>query len=320
MPYGLHFWGNDNFIIEKGKIHLNHKNNPSLLDIVNDIREEGHRGPLLLRFPHLIQKQIDTIYSEFNRAIDEFNYQGNFNAVFPLKVNQYPNFVHHLLEAGSEYGYGLEAGSKAELILAMAYNHIGHPITVNGFKDYEMISMAFIAKKMGHDITLTIEGIDELETIIDIQKNHPEAVPNIGIRIRLHNTGKGSWSKSGGINSKFGLNSTELLEAVELLTKSSLLEHLNMIHFHIGSQMSDITPLKKALREAGNIYAELRMMGASNLHSINIGGGLAVGNELFHLYLSQISVAILALFCTALFAIRSCPAKQRNQLKTNQNC
>lgn len=276
MAYGLTYWGNDDFIIEDGKVALNYKSSPALLDIAKSIRKEGYSGPLLLRFPHLIKKQIDTIYSEFNRAINEFNYSGKFKAVFPLKVNQYPNFVHHLLEAGEEYGYGLEAGSKAELILAMAYNNIGHPITVNGFKDYEMISMAFIAKKMGHDITLTIEGVDELEMIIAIQKEHPDSIPSIGIRVRLHNTGTGSWSKSGGINSKFGLNSTELIEAIELLKSSNLIEHLYMIHFHIGSQMSDISPLKRALREAGNIYAELRKMGATSLNAINIGGGLAV--------------------------------------------
>ncbi len=276
MPYGMKYWGNNNFVIDEGSVRLNHKSSPSLLNIVQGIRDEGHRGPLLLRFPHLIGKQIDTIYGEFNRAIKEFQYKGDFKAVFPLKVNQFPGFVHHLLKCGQPYGYGLEAGSKAELILAMAYNHLGHPITVNGFKDYEMISLGFIAKKMGHDITLTIEGINELETIIDLQKNDPDYVPSIGIRIRLHNTGASSWSKSGGINAKFGLNSTELIEAVDLLKEANLLSHLTMIHFHIGSQMSDITPLKKALREAGNIYAELRKMGAKQLNAINIGGGLAV--------------------------------------------
>ena len=276
MPYGLQYWGNDDFAIDEGLVTLNHKSSPALLSIVKSIREEGHRGPLLLRFPHLMGKQIETIYSEFNRAMKEFHYEGSFKAVFPLKVNQFPNFVHRLLESGRPYGYGLEAGSKAEMILALAYNNIGHPITVNGFKDYEMISMGFIARKMGHDITITIEGINELETIIEIQKTQPDFVPNIGIRIRLHNTGKGGWSKSGGINAKFGLNSTELIEAVELLKAANLLDHLTMIHFHIGSQMSDISPLKKALREAGNIYAELRKMGAKNLGALNIGGGLAI--------------------------------------------
>ena len=172
--------------------------------------------------------------------------------------------------------YGLEAGSKSELIIAMAYTNENAPITVNGFKDKEMISLGFIAAKMGHDITLTIEGLNELETIIEVSKSMGKPYPNIGLRIRLHSTGVGIWAKSGGINSKFGLTATELVEAIYLLKKNKLLDKFTMIHFHIGSQISDIAPLKKALREAGNIYAELRKMGAKNLNNVNIGGGLAV--------------------------------------------
>ena len=274
--YGLEFWGGDNFFIEDGLIKINYKSKPSIYEIIKQIRSKGHKGPLFLRFPHLIKKQINTIYQEFNRAINEFEYQGKFKAVFPLKVNQYPNFLKNILRLGEEYGYGLEAGSKAELVLALAYNKISHPITVNGFKDYDMIYLSFIAKKMNHNITVTIEGLNELETIIEIGKNQKDFVPDIGIRIRLHNTGASLWSKSGGINSKFGLNSTELLEAIKLLKENNLIDKLKMIHFHIGSQMSDINPLKKAMREAGNIYAEIRKMGAKSLNAINIGGGLAV--------------------------------------------
>ncbi len=172
--------------------------------------------------------------------------------------------------------YGLEAGSKSELIIAMAYTNANAPITVNGFKDKEMISLGFIAAKMGHDITLTIEGLNELETIIEVAKTMGKPYPKIGLRIRLHSTGAGAWAKSGGFHSKFGLSATELVEAIDLLKKNHLLEQFMMIHFHIGSQISDISPLKKALRESGNIYAELRKMGAKNLRYVNIGGGLAV--------------------------------------------
>jgi arginine decarboxylase len=152
---------------------------------------------------------------------------------------------------------------------------------VNGFKDKEMISLCFIAAKMGHNITVTIEGLGELETIIQVNKEFNDGVenviaPKIGMRIRLHSAGIGIWAKSGGYSSKFGLTSTELLEAYGMLKKHGLLDQLWMIHFHIGSQMSDINPLKKALREAGNIYAELKMRGADALGAINIGGGLAV--------------------------------------------
>ncbi len=163
----------------------------------------------------------------------------------------------------------------------MTKTPLGAPITVNGFKDKEMISLCFIAAKMGHNITVTIEGLGELETIIVVNKEFNEGVetpitPKIGVRIRLHSSGIGIWAKSGGYSSKFGLTSTELLEAYEMLKKNTLLDHLWMVHFHIGSQMGDIAPLKKALREAGNIYAELKKRGADALGAINIGGGLAV--------------------------------------------
>ncbi|EKA0235774.1 biosynthetic arginine decarboxylase [Campylobacter coli] len=276
MNYGIDIWGNDNFIIKNGKVCINHEKKPAIIDIVKELRDDGYKGPLLLRFPHLIQKQIESIYGSFNKARKEFNYKGKFNAVYPLKVNQYPGFVKNLVRLGKDYNYGLEAGSKAELLLAMAYNNEDAPITVNGFKDRELINIGFIAAEMGHNITLTIEGLNELEAIVDIAKERFKPKPNIGLRVRLHSAGVGIWAKSGGINSKFGLTSTELIEAVNLLKENKLLEQFTMIHFHLGSQITEIHPLKKALNEAGNIYTELRKMGAKNLKAINLGGGLAV--------------------------------------------
>lgn len=275
--YGINIWADNNFIIKNNTVNVNYKSEPSLLEITQALRKQGHTGPLLLRFPHLIKKQISTLYTEFNRAREEFNYQGKFQAVFPLKVNQFSNFVHSLMEVSKAYDYGLEAGSKAELIIAMTHTPLGAPITVNGFKDKEMISLCFMAASMGHNITITIEGLGELQTIISVHKEDPQAlVPKIGMRIRLHSSGIGIWAKSGGYTSKFGLTSTELLEAYDLLEKNNLLAQLWMVHFHIGSQMSEINPLKKALREAGNIYADLKNRGAYALSAINIGGGLAV--------------------------------------------
>jgi len=279
--YGIDIWGDNNFLIKENTVNINYKSQPSLLEITNQIRNKGYKGPLLLRFPHLIKKQISTLYNEFNRARDEFNYKGIFQAVFPLKVNQFPNFVNALIDVSKEYNYGLEAGSKAELVIAITHTPMGAPITVNGFKDKEMISLCFIAANMGHNITITIEGLGELETIIEVnqefnKKRTLPILPKIGVRIRLHSSGIGIWAKSGGYSSKFGLTSTELLEAYELIKRHGLLEQLWMIHFHIGSQMGDIAPLKKALREAGNIYADLKNRGATALNAINIGGGLAV--------------------------------------------
>ena len=279
--FGLNIWGDENFVIQNDTININHESKPSLLQITQEIREKGYKGPLLLRFPHLIEKQISTLFETFKKAKKEFDYKGSFHAVFPLKVNQFPNFVESLMDVSEAYNYGLEAGSKAELIIAMTKTPLGAPITVNGFKDKEMISLCFIAAKMGHNITVTIEGLGELETIIHVNHEFNNFVetpilPKIGVRIRLHSSGIGIWAKSGGYSSKFGLTSTELLEAYEMLKKHDLLNQLWMIHFHIGSQMGDIAPLKKALREAGNIYAELKKRGADALGAINIGGGLAV--------------------------------------------
>ena len=274
--YGIDIWGDNNFIIDNDLIRVNHLSQPTLLEITQELRSRGIRGPIVLRFPHLIKKQIDSLYNNFHRAIAENQYQGSFHAVFPLKVNQSPNVIEPIIAYGTTYRYGLEAGSKAELVLAMSKTPIGSPITVNGFKDTEMITMGFIAAQMGHNITLIIEGINELESILEVHATCNLKTPSIGIRLRLHSGGSGTWAKSGGMRSKFGLTTTEILEAMHLLKENNLIDNLTMIHFHIGSQMEEISPLKKALREAGNIYAELKMMGADKLSSINIGGGLAV--------------------------------------------
>jgi len=274
--YGIKIWANDDFIIEDAEVKLNYLCKPSLLKITKEVRSSGLRGPIILRFPHLIKKQIDSLYTTFKRSIKETAYKGVFHAVFPLKVNQYPELISSIIHYGQDNNYGLEAGSKAELILAMAQTPNNAPITVNGFKDLEMINLGFMAAHMGHNITLTIEGLGELKTIIEVSKQCKLKVPSIGIRLRLHSAGSGIWAKSGGSNAKFGLSATELLEAIHLLKEYDLLHHFHMVHFHIGSQMEDITPLKRALREAGNIYAELKKMGADQLRAINIGGGLAV--------------------------------------------
>jgi arginine decarboxylase len=280
--YGIDIWGDDNFIIENGLVKLNYKNNPALIDIVQSVRKKGNTGPLILRFPHITQNQINKLYTTFKNTIKEYSYDSSFYAVFPLKVNQFPNHILPMLEGSSSLNYGLEAGSKAELLLAMAYNSKNAPITVNGFKDKQMVMLGFIAKNQGHDITLTIEGLNELETMIEVYEELKLPCPSIGLRVRLHSSGSGTWAKSGGINSKFGLSSMEILQAFDMLKKHNLTNILKMIHFHIGSDMNSISPLKKALKESGHIYVELKKMGADGLDSINIGGGLAVEYSQFN--------------------------------------
>jgi len=280
--YGIDIWGDNNFIIKDGLIKLNHETNPSLIDIVQSVRKEGNSGPLVLRFPHITQKQISKLYATFDETIREYNYKSSFNAVFPLKVNQFPNHILPMLEGSKSLNYGLEAGSKAELLLAMSHNNKNAPITVNGFKDKQMIMLGFIAKNQGHDITLIIEGLNELQTIIDVYNELKLPCPNIGLRVRLHSSGSGTWAKSGGINSKFGLSSMEILQAFDMLKKYQLTDVLKMIHFHIGSDMNSIKPLKKALKESGHIYVELKKMGANGLDSLNIGGGLGIEYSQFN--------------------------------------
>ncbi len=277
--YGLKIWSDNNFIIQGDEVVLNYKSQPSLYDIIKKIRLQETKGPILLRFPHLIKKQITNLYASFENSIMEHKYKGSFKAVFPLKVNQFPFAVEAIKEEGKAFNYGLEAGSKAELILAMSEINKDAHITINGFKDKEMITLGFIAAQSGHKVTITVEGLGELKTIIEVAKASTLKVPNIGIRVRLHSMGSGIWSKSAGVDAKFGLTATETLEARRLLQEAGLIEQLSMIHFHIGSQLNDISPIKKALREAGNIYAELTKMGATALQNINIGGGVAVNYE-----------------------------------------
>ena len=277
--YGLDIFANNNFIISDDKVILNYKSQPSLYEITKKIRSKNIRGPILLRFPHLIKKQIENLYSCFESSILVHHYKGIFRAVFPLKVNQFPYVVEAITQQGKAFNYGLEAGSKAELILAMSKITTGANITVNGFKDKEMITLGFMAAQSGHNITITVEGLGELRTIIEVAKESNLKIPNIGIRVRLHSTGSGTWAKSAGMDAKFGLTATEILEATRLLHDAELLKYFHMIHFHIGSQLNDIAPVKRALREAGNIYAELKVLGASALQNINIGGGLAVPYE-----------------------------------------
>ncbi|KIM08543.1 MAG: arginine decarboxylase [Sulfurovum sp. PC08-66] len=274
--FGLEIWSENNFIVDGDTININYGNKPSLLQLTQEIRDMGYRGPMIFRFPHIVKKQIASLFYEFNRARAELEYKSSFQAVFPLKVNQFPNFVNTIVDISKDFNYGLEAGSKAELIIAMSHTRMGEPITVNGFKDRDMIGLCFIAGNMGHNITIIIEGLNELKTILEISQEFRIFAPKIGVRIRLHSSGVGVWAKSGGYDSKFGLTSTELLEVYDMLKKHKLLSKLYMIHFHIGSQMSEISPMKKALREAGHIYAQLKKMGAKNLNAINIGGGLAV--------------------------------------------
>ena len=279
--YCLKCWSQDNFIVDSGVVKINYGSKPSLLEIVETAKKNNLQTPILIRFPHLIEKQVNELYSTFEKIIKQENYQGKFQAVFPLKVNQYSGFLNHFLKIAKKFNYGVEAGSKAELLLAISINTHKAPITVNGFKDKEMIELGFLAAQMGHTITLIIESLNELKDIIKIASKFP-TMPYIGIRARLYSYGSGTWAKSGGIDSKFGLTANELIQALKLLKQTDLIKYFKMLHFHIGSQISSIHTVQKALREVGQIYTELKKMGATSLNKINIGGGLGVEYNQHH--------------------------------------
>ncbi len=273
--YGLQYWSRGNFIVEDGLVKVNYKSAPSLLEIVEKAEKMGLTTPILIRLPHLIDRQMRKLYDTFNNIMEKEKYGGSFQAVFPLKVNQYSGFLNEFMRYAPKYNYGVEAGSKAELLLAIATNVHKAPITINGFKDREMIELAFLATQIEHNVTLIIESLNELQNILDTAKSFPVA-PNIGIRIRLYSYGSGRWAKSGGIDSKFGLTAAEIIQALALLKQAKLLQNFKMLHFHIGSQIGSIYTVQKALREVGQIYTELKKMGAKDLNKLNIGGGLGV--------------------------------------------
>jgi len=272
--FNIKHWCFNYFNIEKGSIRIKH-NNIAIIDIFNKVKGDN-KGAINLKFPHIISMGIDKLFSSFDKAINKFDYESSFNAVFPLKVNQFHNFISSFVNISKKYNYGLEAGSKAELLIAMNLNNKNSPIVVNGFKDENMIRLCFLSTKIGHQTTIIIEDLRELEYINKVFAEMPKYTPNIGIRVKLHTVGIGIWKKSTGINSKFGLTSTELLEAINLLNKYKLINNFKMLHFHIGSQIEDIKPFNKAIREMGNIYAQVKTMGAKSLDSVDIGGGMAV--------------------------------------------
>jgi arginine decarboxylase len=272
--HNINHWCSNHFYIDDSKIKIKY-NNVAIIDILNTVKKDI-KGPINLKFPHILSAGIDRVFSCFNQAINKFDYTKSFNPIFPLKANQFSNFVSEFKELSKKYNYGLEAGSKAELIIAMNYNNENCPIIVNGFKDEEFIRLCFLSFQMNKMTTIIIENLQEIKNIVKLAKEMPENIPFIGIRVKLHTLGIGIWKESSGIDSKFGLTSIELLEAISLLKKENLIGAFKMLHFHIGSQIEDIKPLNKAIKEMGNIYAQVKKMGSNALDAVNIGGGMAV--------------------------------------------
>lgn len=243
--------------------------------VVDDLVRRGLSMPLLLRFSDILKRRVEELFSAFQAKIEEYKYQGTYQAVMPIKVNQQRHVVEELIEYGRPYGLGLEAGSKPELLVALALmDQQDGVIVCNGYKDYEYIETALLAQRLGRRPLIIVDRFQELEMIIQASKNLG-LKPFIGVRSKLSSKGSGRWAESGGDRSKFGLTAAELVQAVEVLESANMLDRLVCLHFHIGSQITAIRAIKDALREAVRIYVDLYRMGAP-LGYMDVGGGLAV--------------------------------------------
>lgn len=247
-----------------------------LKKLIDELRERDIQLPILVRFTDILKHRVSKLHEAFARAIVENEYKGNYRCVYPIKVNQQRHVVEEIKEFGKPFGFGLEAGSKPELlaVLAITDNNDGTPIICNGFKDDEFIEAVILATKIGKNIIPVVEKFSELELIVKYAKLH-NVKPSIGVRVKLAAKGAGRWEQSGGVRSKFGLFISEVLEALEYLRKAGMGDCLNLLHFHLGSQINSIRHVKNAIIELVRVYVELQRLGAG-LKMIDVGGGLGV--------------------------------------------
>lgn len=277
--YNIPGWGLKYFSInDKGHVQVTPKEGCAPVDIkevMDTLQLRDVDAPLLLRFPDILDDRIRKISDCFKKAAGEYEYEAKNFIVYPIKVNQMRPVVEEIVSHGNKYNIGLEAGSKPELHAVLAVNtHENSIIVCNGYKDEDYVELALLAHKMGRRIFLVVEKINELKLIGSVAKRLG-IIPNIGIRIKLTSSGSGKWEESGGDVSKFGLNSSELLDALSWLEKNRMTESLKLIHFHIGSQITKIRRIKNALREAMQFYVQLSKMGF-RIDFVDIGGGLGV--------------------------------------------
>lgn len=277
--YNIPGWGRNYFSVnEKGHITVTPRAgyaSVDLKDVMDELQVRDVSAPVLLRFPDILDNRIEKISNCFRQASETYNYQASNYMIYPIKVNQMRQVVEEIVSYGKKFNIGLEAGSKPELHAVLATNIAENALIIcNGYKDESYIELALLAQKMGRHIYIVVEKLNELRMIADIAKRL-KVRPNVGIRIKLSSTGAGKWSESGGDQSKFGLNSSELLEALDILERRDMKDCLKLIHFHIGSQINKIRVIKNALREATQFYVQLSALGYG-VEFIDIGGGLGV--------------------------------------------
>ncbi len=278
--YGLNLWGDNYFSInKKGHINVNPKRNKGssldLFHLVKELEDRNLKLPLLIRFDDILEDRLTRLHKAFEEAINQYKYTGHYQGVFPVKCNQHRHVVEELMTCGSRWNFGLEAGSKAELLIALSL--INNPkalLICNGYKDQRYIETTILARQLGRQPIVVIEQEAEIDRIITASREIGSA-PLIGIRAKLSSRSSGRWGSSIGEQAKFGLSIPEILTTIERLRNADLLNDLRLLHFHIGSQINDIAILKDALQEAGQIYIELNRLGAP-MGYLDVGGGLGI--------------------------------------------
>lgn len=278
--YGINNWGNGYFRVNSnGNVIVtpHGEKGPSvdLYELTQELQDRGIRVPIMIRFPDIINRRVQLIHSCFQKAIADHAYKGQFCGVYPIKVNQQRHLVQELVRFGKNCKLGLECGSKPELLVVLSLMDTKDAVIVcNGFKDAEYIETALLAQKLGRQIIIVVDRKDELKIIMDAAKKL-SIKPKIGFRAKLNTQGAGKWVDSAGARSKFGLTAAEIVEGVETLRTNGMLDCLELLHYHIGSQVPAIQSIKSSLKEAARFYVELHNLGA-NLKYIDVGGGLGV--------------------------------------------
>lgn len=246
-----------------------------LYELTNQLQMRGLDLPLLIRFPNILQHRIHLLNDCFGRAIREYNYPGRYRGVFPIKVNQQRHLIDEIVSAGKEFDYGLEAGSKPELLIALSSMQDEDGLIIcNGYKDRTYIETALIAQRFDNQVVIVLERPDEIDLVLEVSERLG-IQPMLGVRAKLSSRGMGRWADSAGDRAKFGLTTSDMVRVVDELAKRDMLDCLQLLHFHIGSQVSSIIPWKNAFREAAHLYVELVRMGAG-MRYLDVGGGLAV--------------------------------------------
>ncbi|MEB3157503.1 MAG: biosynthetic arginine decarboxylase [Cyanobacteriota bacterium] len=278
--YGLDRWGEPYFSVNaRGHVLVQPRGERGgaldLVELVRGLRGRDLALPLLIRFDDILEDRLERLHAAFARAIAQYGYDGRYQGVFPVKCNQQRHVVEQLMESGRRWHFGLEAGSKAELLIALALVEDPEALLIcNGYKDRRYIETAILARRLGRQPVVVIEQADEVERIIAASQELG-AAPLIGVRAKLASRGSGRWGSSVGEGAKFGLSLPDLLTTVEALRQAELLPDLRLLHFHIGSQINDIAVLKDALQEAGQLYVELSRLGAP-MGLLDVGGGLGI--------------------------------------------